>query len=398
MRILVCHNYYQQRGGEDESVDAEVRLLERHGHTVLRHARHNDEIGDMSTLRVAGKTVWSRRSGRALEALLRRERPDVMHATNTFPLVSPSILWAARRAGVPVVLAMRNYRFVCAAGTLRRDGRVCEDCLRRRVGWPGVVHRCYRGSAAGSVVLVGANAVHRTIGTWHRAVDLFFAPSRFARDKLVEAGFPGDRFTSKPNFIDPDPGVGSGGGGFLMFVGRLSQEKGLDVLLDAWARRRRDDGLRLKIVGDGPLEPLARAAADRDDTIDLLGRLDQRRVVELVGDAEALVMPSTWYETFGRTMIEAFSRGTPVLASDLGAMRELVDHGRTGFLFEMGDAAGLADAIGMLRRHPDPTALRLAARRQFERLYTGERNHEMLLGLYEQAIRNHRQRTADADR
>lgn len=386
MKILLCHNYYQQPGGEDLSFAAEGRLLEERGHAVVRFTRHNDDIGHMSRWGAARRTFWNREISTDLRALIRRERPAVMHCTNTFPLISPAAYYAARAEGVPVVQSLRNYRLLCPGALFLRNGRVCEDCLGKSIPWPAVLHGCYREDRAASAVVAALLVGHRALRTWTRAVDLYFTPTAFARGKLVEGGLPADQITVKPNFVDPDPGPGTGRGGYAVFVGRLSPEKGVDTLLAAWERLH--GALPLKVVGDGPLADRVRAACLRDPRIEWLGRRSPEEVLDIVGAAACLVMPSTWYETFGRTIVEAFSRGTPVVAARIGALTELVDEGRTGLLFKPGDAADLASKVERLLA--DPAGLerrRQAAREEYERKYTADVNYRLLLAIYEQALR-----------
>lgn len=390
MQILLCHNHYQQRGGEDLSFAAEAALLEAHGHGVVRYTVHNDAVDAMSRLQVAARTIWSRESYREVRSLIRRTRPDLMHCTNTFPLLSPSIYYAARAEGVPVVQSLRNYRLLCPGAYFLRDGKVCEDCLGRTIAWPGVKHGCYRDSRAASAVVATMSSVHRLLGTWTRAVDLFFTPSQFARRKFLEAGFPGDKVAVKPNFIDPDPGPGDGEGGYALFVGRLSPEKGIETLLTAW--KLLGGALPLKIAGDGPLEEQVRQASAGNESIEYLGALAHHEVLDLMGRARCTIVPSIWYETFGRTIIESFAKGTPVLASRLGCMEELVDEGITGGLFAPGDPADLAAAV--MRLLDDRAAadhLRNACRQTYLADYTADSNYRMLLELYERACGRARQ-------
>ena len=194
-----------------------------------------------------------------LRDVLRRERPAVMHCTNTFPLLSPSAYYAARAEGVPVVQSLRNYRLACLNSSLMRNDRICETCLRRSVPWPGVLHACYRDSYLASATVAAMLVVHRARGTWRNQVACFYTPSEFARTKLLEAGLPADRLFVKPNFVHPDPGPGSGNGGYALFAGRLFPGKGLELLLDAW--RRLKDPIPLRIVGEGPLAELVQSAA-----------------------------------------------------------------------------------------------------------------------------------------
>jgi glycosyltransferase involved in cell wall biosynthesis len=385
MKILLCHNHYQQPGGEDQSFAAEARMLEAHGHEIASYTLHNDAIAGMSRLGVARRTLWNAQSYREVRQLIRHHRPSVLHCTNTFPLISPAVYYAARAEGVAVAQSLRNYRLLCPGALFLRDGRVCEDCLGKSIPWPGVLHGCYRQSRPASAVVAGLSAGHRALGTWTRAVDLYFTPSAFARGKFIQAGMAPDSVVVKPNFVDPDPGPGTGVGGYAVFVGRLSEEKGIATMLSAWQHLKSD--VPLKVVGDGPLAEQVHTACQRDARIEWLGRRSPGEVLSIIGEAACLVMPSTWYETFGRTVVEAFARGTPVIASRIGALSELVDEGRTGLLFEAGDGAGLAAAVERLLANPGRLAsMRQAARAEYERGYTAETNYRMLMGIYEEAM------------
>lgn len=385
LRVLLCHNYYQQAGGEDESFADEARMLEVRGHRVAIYTRDNASIETGGRLRVAAETIWSRRTLRDVRELIARERPDVLHCTNTFPLISPSVYTAAREAGVAVVQALRNYRLMCPKALLYREGAICESCVGRTVAWPAVLHGCYRGSRAASAVVAGMLATHRARGTWDRDVDLYYAPSEFTRSKFVEGGWPAERTRVKPNFVDPDPGPGEGDGGYVLFVGRHAPEKGLQTLVEAW--RHIPEPIPLKVIGDGPLADLLVAAARRDQRIEWLGRRRSAEVLESMGHAGLVVQPSEWYETFGRTIVEAFARGTPVVVGGIGAMAELVDHGRTGLHFQPRDPADLAARIRQLMLDPDRRrAMRVEARREYLARYTADPNYRALIEIYGEAI------------
>jgi glycosyltransferase involved in cell wall biosynthesis len=383
MRILVAHNFYKQAGGEDQCVAAEVALLRSRGHEVIEYYAHNDAVDSMSGVRVALRAVWSRPAHRELGALVRARRPQIAHFHNTFPLISPAAYSAARAGGARVVQTLHNFRLLCPNALFFRDGRVCEDCLGRAVPWPGVVHRCYRGSRAGSAAVATMLATHRALGTWRRAVDVFIALTEFSRRKLISGGLPAGKLLVKHNFVYPDPGAGPGAGGYGVFVGRLSPEKGVETLLRAW--KSLGGRVPLKVVGDGPLAPAVRAAAAADPSIQWLGARPLDAVYALVGEAAFLVLPSQCYENFPRVVIEAFAKGTPVLASRLGAMAEVVAHGRTGLHFAPGDAEELAAQARRLLAEP-ATRLRAEARREYEQKYTADSNHRRLMAIYAKAL------------
>lgn len=391
MKVLMVHNRYQQHGGEDESVRAEVALLGSRGHEVIEYIEDNERIRDLSMSTVALGTVWSGESYRRMRRLVRERRPDVVHVQNFFPLISPSVHHAARAEGVPVVQTLRNYRLLCSNGLFFRDGRVCEDCVGKTPPWPGVLHACYRDSRLATAPVVGMLTAHRVLKTWATKVDMFVALTEFARNKVVESGIPKQRIMVKPNFVYPDPGSGEGGGGYALFVGRLSPEKGVETMLRAWELL--DGKIPLKIVGDGPLAGRVSRAAGNLPGIEWLGRRPVGEVYELMGEAEMLVFPSEWYETFGRVAAEAFAKGTPVVAAEIGAIAELVEHKCTGLLFRPGDPEDLVARVEWISAaREEREKMRQNARAEFEKNYTAEENYRRLMGVYKTAIRDVRVR------
>ena len=385
MKILVAHNYYQQPGGEDQVVRDETGLLEAHGHRVLRYTMHNDTIAGMNPVALAASTVWNQSVYRELRTHLRRERPWVAHFHNTFPLISPAAHHAAKAEGIPVVQTLHNYRLFCPNGLFFRRGRVCEDCLGRAVPWPGVLHACYRQSRTASGVTATMLTAHRGLDTWNRMVDVYVALTEFARQKFIQGGLPADRIVVKPNFVDPQPNVGEHRGGYALFVGRLSPEKGIATLLRAWERL--GEKIPLKITGDGPLASAVAEAELRLPRVEWLKWRSRDEIDALMREAAVLVFPSECYEGgLPKTIIEAFAVGLPVVTTDLGAMSRLVTHGRTGLHYRPSDADNLAATMDGAWTHPQQLGeLGREARREYERKYTAERNYQMLMETYELA-------------
>ena len=385
MEILIAHNFYKHAGGENGCVAAELAMLQAHGHRVTQYCVSNDAIDTMGCLDVACRTVWSRQAFRDLRELFQRHRPKIAHFHNTFPLISPSAYYAARAENVPVVQTMHNFRLCCANGLLLRKGRICEDCLGRSAPWLGVARKCYRESWVASAGVASMVAAHRALGTWWNSVDVYIALTEFSRRKLIEGGLPADRIAVKPNFAYPDPVPGVGSGGYVAFVGRLSQEKGLDTLLNAW--RLLDGVLPLKIAGDGPMAAALRKVSAEDASVEFLGTLPVEETFALIGEAAALVLTSQCYENFPRVVLEAFAKGTPVIVPKLGAMAEIVDDGRTGLHFEPGDAADLAAKLKHILANPLELArMRHAAREKFDQNFTAESNYKTLIAIYERAM------------
>jgi len=388
MKILVAHNFYKWPGGEDQSMAAEVAMLQARGHEVTQYVLTNESIDMMSrpqVAQVALRTIWSGPAFRELRQIFQTRRPQIAHFHNTLPLISPAAYYAARAENVRVVQTLHNWRLCCPNAYLFRDGKICEDCLGRSFPWPGIMHKCYHESRAATAVVATMLAGHRAVGTWLKAVDVYIAPTEFGRRKLVEGGVPEDKIAVKPNFAYPDPGPGAGTGGYAVFVGRLSAEKGIETLLTAW--QYLGSRLPLKIIGDGPMAASVREAAAKDATIQWLGNIPLEAVYELVGEAAILVLPSQCYETFGRAAIEAFAKGTPVIASKLGALAEIIDDGRTGLHFKAGDSADLAAKVRQILAEPlELVRMRQAARQEFDQNFTADSNYKILMAIYERAL------------
>jgi glycosyltransferase involved in cell wall biosynthesis len=384
--VLSVHNFYQRPGGEDQVYLAEAALLERKGHAVLRYEEDNSRISVHNASTTAINAFWNNRSVRSLSNLVRSQKPDIAHFHNTFPLITPSAYYGIQRLGIPVVQTLHNYRLLCPGATFHRSGAVCEECTGSRLFLPALIHGCYRGSRPATAAVAAMLTIHRGVGTWRRMVDIYIALSEFARCKFIEGGLPADRIVVKPNFVAPDPGAGEGSGDYSLFVGRVSAEKGIKVLAEAW---RALPDIPLVVVGDGPMSDIQWPPG-----VTFLGQQPRQRVLELMRSARALIFPSVWYECAPMTILEAFSCALPVIASHLGSAAELVKDYRTGLVFRPGDAADLAAKVRWAFNHSERLQeMRCAARREFEEKYTAERNYKMLIEIYEIAIgkarRNH---------
>lgn len=379
LRILIAHNAYQHRGGEDSVAESEIDLLRAHGHVVETYWRRNDEIENIGRARAAMQTLWSTQTTRDIEALIARFKPHVIHVHNTMPLISPSLYWVANRLKIPVVQTLHNFRLLCPQALLLREGKVCEDCVGK-LPWRGVVRACYRGSVLQSGVMAMMLSGHRVLGTWQNKVSRYIALNEFARRKYIEGGLPAERISVKPNFVDVPEMPAASRSGFL-FVGRLSQEKGVQVLMDAM--RRLPAGARLRVVGSGPLEAEVLGVPG----VEFVGPLDSESVYREMRRSSALVLPSICYENFPRTIVEAFACGLPVLASDLGPIPGIVEAHRTGVLFEAASAPALASCLQWAMDHPEELAdMGRACRAEYQEKLSPQVNHAKLMEIYKEAI------------
>lgn len=339
MKILVVHNRYRIRGGEDSVFETETAMLRDGGHTVVTWEKSNADIperqGFVGKIRLFLSTVWSRSSYREMRERLRTERPDVVHVHNFFPQFSPSIFWACAAEHVPVVMTLHNYRLTCLNGYLFRasERKICERCLGRSP-IHGVCRRCYRDSLSASFTVAAMLSVHRLLGTWRRKVTRYIALTDFAKSKFIEAGLPADRIVVKPNVIDipsdlPElPPLPPDHPPHVIFIGRLSPEKGVDVLLRAWALLQSDPSAppaELHIIGDGPERPFLEKLAHSTPAHPIVfhGALPRPLALAHLRQSSHLVFPSLWYETFGLAVYEALFFGVPILVSS-GA-KSLVD-------------------------------------------------------------------------
>lgn len=391
MNILSVHNSYQQPGGEDVVFAQERSLLERHGHTVNVYERSNTEIQSLSFTQRLGlvtRIISAGDSKLAVRGLIRNLRPDIVHVHNTFTMVSPSVFEVCREEHVPVVHTLHNYRLFCPASTFYRKDKICHDCVDHGL-FSSTRHACYRDSRTTTAAIALMLKTHRTLRTWDR-IDAYIAISEFARNKFVQCGMPAAKIHVKPNFVYPDPGERSHPGEYALFVGRLSSEKGLLLLLKAWLRLKFD--LPLLIVGDGPLrQPLEfQTARNQLRNVRFAGQLKRSEVYQAMKNAAFLIVPSVWEEPFGLIIAEAFACGTPVLGASIGAIQHIVEEQITGLRFRPNDTHSLSKAVAWASEHPrEMAAMGKAARQVYERRYTGAANYPILMNIYGNAIEQH---------
>jgi len=386
MRVLLIHNRYLQPGGEDIVFEAEKSLLERYGHEVITFMEDNSRLRKINPLKIVVNAIWSMETQRKIRKLIEEKKPNVVHFHNTFLKISPAAYYAVKEKRIPVVQTLHNYRIICPGSLLMRNGHVCEDCLRRVVPWRGVVCGCWRNSRMGTAVVTAMITFHRLIGTWTKQVDMYIALTKFARQKFIEGGLPAEKIMVKPNFVYPDPGPGEGGGRFALFVGRLSPEKGIKTLLNAWSLL--SNKVPLKIVGTGPLIRDVENIVKKLPSVEWLGWRSREEIYTFMKRADFLVFPSECYEGFPMTLVEAFACGLPVIASRLGAMTEIVEEGRTGLLFDPKNFEDLAAKIEWAWMHPkEMEEMGQEARKEYEMKYTEERNYKILMSIYQKALR-----------
>lgn len=400
MRVLLVHNLYGSAApsGENAAFEAERELLARSGHQVEVFVRRSDDLrrlGWLGTLQGAAATPWNPWTTRAVRRAVEAFRPDVVHAHNTFPLISPAVFPAVGRRAARV-LTLHNYRLFCPAALPVRGGLPCTECLDRRSVLPALRHGCYRGSRAATLPLAAGVALTRWLGLWRRHVDAFVALTAFQRDLMVAAGLPAERVHVKPNFYPGAPEVvpWAARRHCAVYVGRLSPEKGVHHLLDAWAAWG-DAAPELRLVGDGPARAALEARAAGLGRVTFLGQLPAAQAEAEIARARLLVLPSTWFEGFPMVLREAFAFGTPAAVSGLGPLPGLVEHGRAGLVFGPGDPASLLREVRAAWEAPGALEARgAAARRAWQARYAERENAAALLEIYRRAVASQGARVA----
>ncbi len=392
MKILQLHNRYQIVGGEEGVVQAEKQLLESHGHQVnLLEVTNDNLVGAKAKLGAAIGAIYSKASKRLVLKELKLFQPDIVHVHNFFPLLSPSVYDACQEAGIPVVQTLHNYRLICPKAMLFRDGKVCEVCVGKSVAIEGIKSGCYRGSKAQTAVVAAMLSYHQWRGTW--AQPTYIALTEFQKQKLIQGGLPADKIQVKCNFVEMPDLEPVDRQDFVLFVGRLAEEKGVADLIAAYRHSLKQSNTALpplKIVGDGPLKAELMAEVERaglSDRITFLGRQEKTQVLKLMQMAQVFVFPSIWYEGFPLTLAEAFACGLPAIVPNLGSMAEIVQPNVTGFHFKSRDIedlvrvieAAVGDGDGLQR-------LSYQARKTYEQSYTAQTNYDRLLEIYRNVL------------
>lgn len=384
--VLVIHNRYQQPGGEDAVVRAEIDLLRRAGHRVVPYIRDNRDIVSYGVAQKASLLIsasWNLKTRCELRSLIRKERPDIAHCHNLLPLVSPAAYYECKANGVPVVQTLHNYRLCCPAGTLFTRGERCRRPCRGSAH--AIASACYRNSHLQTAAVSLMLSTHSQLDTWERCVDAYVVPSAFCRDYFAAAGLPQQKLHVKSNFLVNDPGKQTARGDYALFVGRLSAEKGVLEMLEAW---RDLPEVKLLVIGDGPLFAHAQDLAHCDSgKIKFLGQLEPARTMSYMRGARFLVFPSRWYEPFGMGLLEAAACGVPAVASHIGAIPELVSHRRTGLLFKPDDLRDMAECVRWAWMHPaEMEEMGVAARRLYLEKFTADMNYEALMKVYRKVL------------
>ncbi|WP_439489762.1 glycosyltransferase family 4 protein [Algoriphagus sp.] len=387
MNILVIHNKYTQRGGEDLVFESEVELLRQKGHRVEVLVFSNDQIDSgWAKLTSALGAVYNIKSYRRVVGIITEFFPDVIHVHNFFHIASPSIFYAASRYQVPVVMTLHNFRLICPSATLQYQGQVYEKSIHQIFPFDAIRKGVYRNSRVQTALVTCTTGIHKLLGTWKTKVAAYIVLTEFAKNKIMHSSLKlsEKQLITKPNFVQDYGADFSEREDHFLFVGRLSEEKGIIRLLEAAANQPE---ITFRVIGDGPLRSEVERFVTTHGNLVYLGFRDKDFILAEMKRAKALLFPSQWYEGFPMTILEAFSCATPVIASDLGGPGEIIIHGENGLLVDYKKTEALLAAINQLLIYPDlHQRLGRKARETYEDFYTPEKNYELLEGLYSDTI------------
>lgn len=385
MKVLVVHNRYKDRTGEDSVFDREVDLLRSHGNHVETFTVDNREILDNTTaekISLAKSTVWSYKSNNQIYKILSETEPHIVHVHNTLPLLSPSIFHACNKARVPVVHTLHNYRLICPSNTLFREGKVCEKCVSGTL-INSVQHGCYRNSRVQTAVVAAMLQYHRWMKTWTRSINGYIALSEFQKMKVAALGIPKSKIYLKPNFIESTPKMVDSikFGSYYLFVGRLIDEKGIALLIEGYEK----SGSRypLVITGPGYLREFVSRTTAKNDQIKYVGVQSKEEVLEWMKGAIALLFPSVWHECSPMSILEAYSCSLPVVCSRLGALPDMVSHKKTGYIIPQTTAQSLSEALLWVERNKQYwLSLKKNMTKNIKPIYFQDLNYRTLIGIY----------------
>jgi glycosyltransferase involved in cell wall biosynthesis len=391
MKILVVHNRYRIRAGEDAVFDKEVNLLQQYRHEVETWVMDNQDIdsrGFLNQLHLGINTIWSWKSYREMKRRIRDFKPDIVHVHNILPLLSPSIFYACQSQKIPVVQTLHNYRLGCPVATLFREGQICEKCLTQSL-WLGIYHGCYRNSRLQTAIIAAMLQIHRWLGTWQNRVDGYIAVSQFLKEKIIEVGISSEKIYVKPNFIAliSSPPENIEFGSYYLYVGRLVEEKGILWLLETY--KEINPRYPLMIVGEGDLVELVQDYDVNNSMIHYVGVQSKEDVLAWMRGAIALIFPSLWYECCPLTIIEAYSQNLPVIATNLGAMTELIKPRQTGLFFKKFDTESLREQLIYIESNLERWLNTKKDIKSFvDNLFFRELNYQLLIDIYQKII-NH---------
>lgn len=385
MKILLLHNNYQQKGGEDSVLENEYQLLKQEN-SVEKLLFNNDNIkSSFDKLKIGVSSLYNYKSSKLLEQKIDEFKPDIIHVHNFFPIASPSIFYVAQQLNIPIVMTLHNYRLICPNALLFKDNEICEKCINKTFPIDGVVNGCYRDSKVQTLSLALMSFFHKKVKTWNNKVDKYITLTNFAKEKILHSSLNlnSKQIVVKPNFVE-DYGYSYEKEDYFIFIGRLSIEKGINLLLDTFKKNNK----KLLIIGGGSLEKEVLTASDSHENITYLGFQGKEFIIEKLTKAKALIFSSIWYEGMPMTILESFSTGTPVLVPNIGGPNEMIENNVNGLIYDANNVNSLIQSINTLldKNDEDYKEMCINARESYLEAYSPSKNYEYLMNIYKEVI------------
>lgn len=388
-KVLMVHNFYQIGGGEHTVYKNEVNMLRENGHEVVEYTRSNDELkqSKLKLLLLPFTTIWSIKTYREVKKIIKEQNIEIVHCHNTFPLISPSVYYAARKKKVPVVQTIHNFRFLCPGAIFYRDGRICEECREKQNFKSALKHKCYRNSKIQTLVVTLMLKIHRRLGTYSKINYIFLTDfNRQKFDKLIDIN--GRNVFVKPNFVkkirkneEKKEKKKTENNKVFVYSGRLEDNKGIQSLLKMWGKLPQD--FELHIYGTGVYKEKVEKMAQKKSNIIYYGFQPQSTIFKDIENCAAVLITSEWYETFGMSIPESFSLATPVICTDLGNPKAMIEESKGGEVYKIDDVDSFYTALKRIvakRESYSQNALLY-----YEEKLSDEVNYEKLREIYDKA-------------
>ena len=383
MKVLIVHNFYKIRAGEYSVLKNEIKLLKDNGNEVITFYKDNKNIKSFySKVIYFLRIVYSKNIFKEFDYYLKQNKPDVIHVHNFFPIMTPAIFFAAQKNNIPIVHTLHNYRLICPTSTLMHNNRIYEKSIING-SFSTIIDKVYRNSYLGTFALARMISYHKKYNTWDTQVDKFIALTNFSKSKFIEANFLIDKIEIKSNFVfdmyDPESDKKE----YALFIGRISEEKGIRCLIKAWEKI----DYKLIIVGTGPLENFVKRQLN--ENIIFLGKQNKEEIRVLMNAASFLIIPSIWYEGFPMVILEAYSAGLPVLGSRIGSIEEVVLDNITGLHFKPNDSRDIVKKVNRIIKDRELLKkISKNSRKEYLEKYTPSKNYDILINIYNSVIQS----------
>lgn len=381
--VLMIHNFYQIGGGEHTVFNNEVELLKKNGHKVITYTRNNNELNNsiLKKIFLPFTVLWSFKTYREVKKIIKQEQVDVVHCHNIFPLISPSVYYAARKMNIPVVQTIHNFRFLCPNALFYKKGKICEECLTNNNFKSAIKNNCYRNSKLQTIIVVNMLKFHRLIGTFQKINYIFltnFNKNKF--NKLIDIN--NKNIFIKPNFIEKKYKLvrPTKLNTTFVYVARLDENKGIKFLIDVWSEI---DDYTLHIYGDGELKEYVEQASKQKNNIKYFGFKPQDEIYKDLVKSQALIFPSKCYEGFPMNITEALSLGVPILSSNIGNQSDIIKKSQAGCLYIVNDKNSFKKQLNNIVKNNKEYSDK--ALKYYNEYLSEKKNYEVLMNIYEKA-------------